>query len=72
MRKLIILCILVGIVAAGCAVRRPPFAPHRTVTEAHVKAASKAQCLECHNKDLMPHDIDRGDCLKCHRLEMGK
>ena len=60
------------LMVAGCAVKRPLFSPHRSNTTDHRQAATIADCLDCHSPDTIPHDPERGNCLKCHRLERGK
>ena len=73
MRKPLIAAMAAVLVAmcVSCAVRRPPTAPHRNNTEEHRKAKTVEDCLECH-RDSMPHSPDRGDCIKCHRLDFGR
>ena len=71
-RYMNILIILLAIVLlSACAVRRPLFSPHREATKDHIEAKTIQQCLACHRDD-MPHEADRGDCLRCHRLLRGE
>lgn len=70
MTKKIMILGFVLLVIWGCAVRRPLFSPHRSNTPDHRQATRAEDCLKCHGAQNMPHETDRGNCLKCHRLEM--
>ncbi len=67
----ILIFLLLLVLLSACAVRRPLFSPHREGSKDHVEAKTIEQCLACH-RDNMPHDANRGDCLRCHRLLRGE
>ncbi|MDF1578996.1 MAG: hypothetical protein RQ753_06380 [Desulfurivibrionaceae bacterium] len=71
MRKNILMVLLLVMMSAGCAVRRPLFSPHRPADSDHRRAETVEQCLACHRDD-MPHAPGRGDCLRCHRILEGE
>lgn len=71
MQKNIMLVMMLVILSAACAVRRPLFSPHRPPDRDHREAKTVEQCLVCH-QDNIPHDPGRGDCLRCHRILEGE
>jgi len=71
MQKNILLIATVLMLFSACAVRRPLFSPHRPADLDHRQARTVEQCLACHLGN-MPHDPDRGNCLRCHRILEGE
>ncbi len=71
MNKVILFTVITVLLLSSCAVHRPLFSPHRSSSKEHQQAEKSEQCLACH-KDTMPHDPNRGDCLKCHRILRGE
>jgi uncharacterized paraquat-inducible protein A len=67
----IFLLLLLLILSVACAVRRPLFSPHRPGDQVHRQAKTVEQCFECHEENV-PHDVGRGNCLKCHRILEGE
>jgi hypothetical protein len=74
MKKLLFisLALFLSILLAACVTRIAPLSPHRTNTEAHRKAQTNQDCVDCHSVVEIKNEHKATDnCLRCHRIVQG-